>query len=84
MASIYIFDLPLDYYSTLPTRIDAITAADVAAVAKKHLVPERMVIVAVGDKKVIEPQIAKLSLGTIAERDTDGKEIFATAKLRPE
>ena len=84
ISSIYVFDLPLDYYSTLPTRIDAITAADVAAVAKKHLVPERMVIVAVGDKKVIEPQIQKLSLGTIVERDTDGKEIFASAKLRPE
>ena len=75
IASIYIFDLPLDYYGTLPARIDAITAADVAAAAKKHLSPDRMLIVAVGDKKVIEPQIAKLSLGTIAERDADGKEI---------
>jgi zinc protease len=75
MASLYVFDLPLDYYETLPTRIDAITAADVAAVAKRRLAPERMLIVAVGDKKVIEPQISKLSLGTIAERDADGKEV---------
>jgi zinc protease len=75
MASIYLFDLPLNYYQTLPARIDAITAADVAAVSKKHLVPERMLIVAVGDKKAIEPQISKLSLGTIAYRDADGKEI---------
>ncbi|HKQ19404.1 MAG TPA: pitrilysin family protein [Candidatus Eisenbacteria bacterium] len=79
MASIYLFDLPLDYYQTLPTRIDAITAADVSAVAKKHLVPERMMIVAVGDKKLIEPQIAKLSLGVVAERDADGKEVVAKA-----
>ena len=74
LASIYLFDLPLNYYETLPARIDAITAADVSVVAKKHLAPERMLVVAVGDKKVIEPQIAKLSLGTIAERDADGKE----------
>ena len=77
IASIYVFDLPLDYYSTLPSRIDAITQADVAAVAKKYLVPERMVVVAVGDKKLIEPQISKLNLGTIAERDADGKEVAA-------
>jgi len=77
LASIYLFDLPLDYYGTLPTRVDALTTADIAAVAKKYLVPERMVIVAVGDKKMIEPQITKLSLGTVVERDADGKEIAA-------
>ncbi len=77
MASIYLFDLPLDYYQTLPTRIDAIQTSDVLNVAKKHLVPERMVVVAVGDRAKIEPQIAKLNLGTIAFRDADGKEVAA-------
>jgi zinc protease len=77
MASIYLFDLPLDYYQTLPARIDAITANDVLDVAKKHLVPERMVVVAVGDRSKIESQISKLNLGTIAFRDADGKEVPA-------
>jgi zinc protease len=78
MAQIYIFDLPLNYYQTLPARVDAITKEDVGAIAKKYLTPDRMLIVAVGDKKVIEPQIAKLSLGTIAYRDADGKEVAAS------
>ena len=60
MAGLYLFDLPLDYYETLPARVNAITAADVAAVAKKYLTPERMVVVAVGDRKSIEPQLQKL------------------------
>jgi zinc protease len=77
MASIYLYDLPLDYYQTLPGRINAITTNDVLDVAKKHLVPERMVVVAVGDRSKIESQIAKLNLGTIAYRDADGKEMAA-------
>jgi len=78
MAGLYLFDLPLDYYETLPTRVNAITTADVAGVAKKYLTPERMVVVAVGDRKLIEPQLEKLNLGTIAIRDADGNEVAAS------
>jgi zinc protease len=78
MAQIYLFDLPLDYYQSYPGRLDAITKEDVGAIAKKYLTPDRMLIVAVGDKKVIEPQISKLSLGTIAYRDADGKEVASS------
>jgi zinc protease len=78
MAQIYLLDLPLDYYQTLPSRLEAITKDDVGAIAKKYLTPDRMLIVAVGDKKVIEPQISKLSLGAIAYRDADGKEVASS------
>jgi zinc protease len=79
MSGIYLFDLPLDYYQTLPARMEAIQASDVADVAKRHLVPERMVVVAVGDRSKIESQISKLNLGAIAFRDADGKEVAAAA-----
>jgi zinc protease len=78
LAQIYMYDLPLDYYQALPGRIEAMSKDDVGAVAKKYLTPDRMLIVAVGDKKVIEPQISKLSLGAIAYRDADGKEIVVS------
>ena len=83
MAQIYSYDLPLDYYQTLPGRIEAMQASDVLAVAKKHLVPERMVVVAVGDRSVIEPQISKLNLGAIAYRDADGKEATSGTAAAP-
>ena len=79
LAQIYMYDLPLDHYQTYPARVDAISRDEVASVSKKYLTPDRMLIVAVGDKKVIEPQIQKLSLGTIAYRDADGKEVAASA-----
>ena len=79
IAQIYMYDLPIDYYQTLPSRVDAIQASDVLSVAKKYLVPERMVVVAVGDRASIEPQITKLNLGAIAYRDADGKETTGSA-----
>lgn len=79
MAGLYLFDLPLDYYETLPGRVNAITASDVAAVAKKYLTPERMMVVAVGDRKTIEPQLQKLNLGAMAIRDADGNEVTASS-----
>ena len=77
IATLYLYDLPPDYYQTLPGRISAITGQDVQAVSKKFLAPDRMVIIAVGDRSKIEPQIMKLNLGNVAYRDLDGKEVAA-------
>ena len=83
MAGIYMYDLPLNYYQTLPARVDAIQVSDVMDVAKRHLVPDRMVVVAVGDRSKIEPQITKLNLGSIAYRDADGKEVASASTSSP-
>jgi len=42
------------YWSTYRDRIQAVTAADVQRVAKTHIVPEKLVILVVGDQKEIE------------------------------
>jgi zinc protease len=78
IASLYLYDMAPDYYQTLPGRIASITAPDVQSVAKKYLVPDRMLIIAVGDREKIEPQITKLNLGGVAFRDLDGKEVSTT------
>ena len=79
IATLYLYDLPPDYYQTLPGRITGITAADVQAVSKKYLAPDRMLVIAVGDRSKIEPQIMKLNLGAVAYKDLDGKEVAAAA-----
>jgi zinc protease len=73
IGQIFIYNLPLDYYSTLPGKIDAVTIADVRRVAGKYLLPESMVIVAVGDRSKIEPELLKLNLGKVEARGSDGK-----------
>ncbi|HEY0379494.1 MAG TPA: pitrilysin family protein [Pyrinomonadaceae bacterium] len=75
ISDLFIYDLPQDFYSTLPARIDAVTAADVQRVAEKYLKPDATVVVAVGDRSKIEPELQKLNLGSVEARDLDGKPV---------
>ncbi len=50
-------ELPGDYISTYVQKLSAVTAADIAAMAKKYLVTDKMAIVVVGDKAKIEAQL---------------------------
>jgi zinc protease len=71
-ADLFIYNLPLDYFNVQPLKIDAVTPADVQQAAEKHLQPDAMIIVAVGDRSKIEPEIRKLNLGEIEIRDRQG------------
>ncbi|HXF49060.1 MAG TPA: pitrilysin family protein [Verrucomicrobiae bacterium] len=71
-SNLYIYDLGLDYYSKFPAMVSAVDAATVQATAKKHLRLDKMVVVAVGDKTKIRPELEKLNLGSIEVRDTEG------------
>jgi zinc protease len=75
MGQLFLFDLAPDYYAGLPARLSSMTAAEVFAATKRHLAPDRMLIVAVGDRAQAEPQIGGLKLGSVAYRDRDGKSI---------
>jgi len=71
IGQLFVYNLALDYYSTLPAKIQSVTAADVQRVATKYLAPEKMVVVAVGDRSNIEPQLKKLDLGPVEARPID-------------
>jgi zinc protease len=71
-SDIYVYDLGLDYYAKLPDRLSGVTAASVAAVAKKYLDADKMIVIAVGDRAKIEPELKKLNLGTEEIRDANG------------
>ena len=73
LAETFVFDLPLDYYSALPARLAAVTAADVQAAARRYLDPRHLVVVAVGERKRILPQLEKLKLGPVEVRDSEGQ-----------
>jgi zinc protease len=65
VAGIFVYGLPLDYYGTLPPKIDAVTAQDVQRVAGEYLKPDQMTVVAVGDRRRIEPELEHLGLGAV-------------------
>ncbi|HEX6164709.1 MAG TPA: pitrilysin family protein [Vicinamibacterales bacterium] len=72
LANIYTYDLGLDYYATYAESVYAVTAEQALGAAKKYLVPDRFVVVAIGDRSKIEADLKKLNL-PIEIRDADGK-----------
>ena len=72
-SNIYIYDLGLDYYQKLPARIDAVDSAQVKAAADKYIVPEKLVVIAVGDRAKVGAELQKMNLGAVEVRDADGK-----------
>jgi zinc protease len=72
-SNVFIYDLGLDYYSRYAQQVNAVTSDQAQDVAKRYLVPTRMVVIAVGDRKAIEADLQKLNLGTIEIRDAEGR-----------
>jgi zinc protease len=59
--------LPLDYYTKMPARIEAVTSADTQAAADKHVQPDHLLVIAVGDKSKIETGLTDLKLGPVVD-----------------
>jgi zinc protease len=72
LADTFVYDLGIDYYTRLPSALQQVDGKAVAAVVEKYLQAESMIVIGVGDKEKIEPELAKLKLKPIEYRDTDG------------
>jgi zinc protease len=55
--------------------VNALTAAQALDVAKRYIVPGRLVVIAVGDRAAIEADLRKLNLGTLEIRDAEGRPV---------
>jgi zinc protease len=71
------YRLPDDYFSRYVSSINAVTGSDVQRVARTYIQPDKLAVVVVGDRKVIEPGIRALNLGPINALSID--EIFGPA-----
>jgi zinc protease len=74
-ANVFVYNLGLDYYTHYGEQVAAVTNAQTLEMARKYLVPSSMVVVAVGDRATIEPELRKLNLGPVEIRDADGKTV---------
>ena len=71
LVNIKMFDLPDDYLRTYRDQVNAISTADIQAVAQKYVTPDEAAIVIVGDAAEITEQI-KLYSDKIEVYDTEG------------
>lgn len=62
-AQMALHDLPDDYYSTFVPHVLAIDETDVTTAAHRHLDPDRLVTIVVGDRERVAPALAPLELG---------------------
>jgi zinc protease len=76
-SNVFVYDLGLDYYAKYAQQVRAVTEAQAQAATKKYIVPGNFVVVAVGDRKSIEPALQKLNLGPIEIRDPEGRVVAA-------
>ncbi|HSK74811.1 MAG TPA: insulinase family protein, partial [Pyrinomonadaceae bacterium] len=74
LSTLVTYGLPDSYYNDYISKINAVTLADVNRVASKYLSPDKMAIVVVGDRKVIEPGLKQLGY-EIAFIDAEGNPV---------
>jgi hypothetical protein len=74
LEDMIVFHLPDDYFSKYVQNIRAIAPADAQRVAQKYILPTRVAVVVVGDRKTIEPGLRALNLGPIKVMTID--EVF--------
>jgi zinc protease len=70
-GQLFVYGLPLDYYNALPAQVDAVSSADVQRVMRANVDPAKLLIVAVGDRASVEPELRKLELGPVEVRTAE-------------
>jgi zinc protease len=80
MSNIYIYDLGLDYYTKIGDRLSAVTGEQIKAVSQKYIQPDKVIVIAVGDRRQIASELSKLKLGALEMRNADGTPAAAPAR----
>ena len=65
LEELVVYNLPDDTFSGFVAKVTAVTAADLQKAAARYIQPDRMAVVIVGDRRVIEGPVRQLNLGPI-------------------
>ena len=65
LEELVVYNLPDDTFTKFVSNVGAVTAADLQRAAARYVQPDKMAVVVVGDRKVIEGPIRALNLGSI-------------------
>lgn len=64
VAQLALYDLPDTYFEEFVPTVNAVTGDEVVAAARRHLDPDRLTTLIVGDHPAVEPALATLGLGS--------------------
>lgn len=71
LADLAVYGMDAGFFARYVPEVMAVTAADVQRVAREHLRPDRSVVVIVGDRKMVEPGLRALGIGSVEVRPVD-------------
>ncbi len=74
LSNLVVYNLPDNTFNEYISKVNAVTLDDVNRAAKKYLTPDKMAIVIVGDRKLVEPTIKELGYD-IQILDTEGNPV---------
>jgi zinc protease len=75
LTTLWVQNLPDDYYQQYAKRIAAVTKDDVLRVAKQYVTVDKLAIVIVGDRKVIEAPLKATGIAPIVMYDIEGNPV---------
>ena len=65
LEELVVFNLPDDTFTKFVSAVTSVTASDIQKLSARYIQPDKMAVVVVGDRKVIEGPIRQLNLGPI-------------------
>ena len=71
IGDLWLDGLPADTYDRYSAGVRAVSAADLARVARQYVVPGETVVVVVGDRAVVEDDVRALGLGPVEVRSVE-------------
>ena len=75
LASLVVYDLPDDWYDTYRQHVRSITRDQVLSAAQKHLHPDMLQMVVVGNPSAIRTRLEEIAFGPVRLYDTTGRPI---------
>jgi zinc protease len=72
LANLVIYDLPADYFERYRSRIREVTPARVLQAAQRHLHPDQLQVVVVGDAGAVRAPLERLRTGPATVYDSEG------------
>ena len=76
IVSLIVHSLPTDYYNGYTVNLESTTEGEIFEAANDNIFPNQLIVLAVGDKKLIEPQLKMISNGNLTELDLDGTSLL--------